>query len=206
MDNNSEQQASSTEDKILEAAKVVFIMHGLEGTSMQKIADEARINKSLLHYYYRTKEKLFDAVFCYAFQYIVPKMQGIMNSNDTVFVKIEKIVGGYMDLLMKNKFIPAFVLHEINRDPDRLFKIMQSSGVSPRIFIDQFLEEINKGNIRQVDPRHLVINILSMCVFPVAARPLMQRIFFENHEKAYQQFLEERKKVVTDFIIQSIRI
>jgi TetR/AcrR family transcriptional regulator len=206
MDNISEEHAFSTEDKILEAAKKVFIMHGLEGTSMQKIADEAQINKSLLHYYFRTKEKLFDAVFSFAFRYIVPEMQGIMNSDETVFIKIEKTVGGYMDLLMKNKFIPAFVLHEINRDPDRLFKIMKSSGVNPEIFIIQFLDEVKKGNIRPIDPRHLIVNILSMCIFPVAARPLMQRILFENHEEAYQQFLAERKKVITDFVIQSIKL
>jgi TetR/AcrR family transcriptional regulator len=206
MDNISEEHAFSTEDKILEAAKKVFIMHGLEGTSMQKIADEAQINKSLLHYYFRTKEKLFDAVFSFAFRYIVPEMQGIMNSDETVFIKIEKIIGGYMDLLMKNKFIPAFVLHEINRDPDRLFKIMKSSGVNPKIFTVQFLDEVKKGNIRSIDPRHLIVNILSMCIFPVAARPLMQRILFDNHEEAYQQFLAERKKVITDFVIQSIKL
>jgi hypothetical protein len=111
-----------------------------------------------------------------------------------------------MELLMKNKFIPAFVLHEINRDPDRLFQIMQKSGVDPKIFSIHFVEEIKKGYIRPVDPRHLIINILSMCIFPLAAKPLIQRIFFENNEKAYQQFLEERKKVVADFIIQSIKI
>jgi AcrR family transcriptional regulator len=197
--------AASTESRILEAAKKVFIAYGLDGTSMQRIADEAGINKSLLHYYFRNKEKLFDTVFSYAFQYIVPKMENILGSEDPVFVKIERLVDEYMGLLMENKFIPAFVLHEINRDPDRLFRIFQQSGIKPALFVQVFSAEISKGNIRPVDPRQLIITILSLCIFPVAARPLMQRIFFENNETSYMEFLKQRKKVVSDLIIQSIK-
>jgi AcrR family transcriptional regulator len=200
-----ETHSQSTENKILEAAKKVFILHGLEGTSMQQIADEAGINKSLLHYYFRTKEKLFDAVFTYAFHYIVPQMEGILNSDSGINDKIERIVTEYMDLLSENKFIPAFILHEINRNPDRLYSIMQKTGIKPEIFVNQFVKEIQQGNIRPIDPRQLIINILAMCIFPVAARPLIQRIFFGNNENAYRQFLEERKKVVSEFIIQSIK-
>ena len=200
-----ETHSQSTENKILEAAKKVFILHGLEGTSMQQIADEAGINKSLLHYYFRTKEKLFDAVFTYAFHYIVPQMEGILSSESCINDKIERIVAEYMDLLSENKFIPAFILHEINRNPDRLYNIMQKSGIKPEMFINHFVKEIQQGNIRPIDPRQLIINILAMCIFPVAARPLIQRIFFGNNESAYRQFLEERKKIVSEFIIQSIK-
>jgi AcrR family transcriptional regulator len=203
---NLKEHSSSTEEKILEAAKKVFVIHGLEGTSMQQIADEASINKSLLHYYFRTKEKLFGTVLKYAFKFIVPQIQVILNSDDHIYVKIERLVSEYMDLLMKNKFIPAFIMHEINRNPDGLFQIMQGSGIDPRIFIEQFSAEMKAGNIRTIDPRHLIINMLSLCIFPVAARPLMQRVFFGNDEKMYKQFLVERKKVVSDFIIQSLKV
>jgi TetR/AcrR family transcriptional regulator len=205
MDNIQDTTATTTEFRILEAAKKVFIQQGLEGTSMQQIADEAGINKSLLHYYFRSKEKLFGEVFSYAFQYFVPQLKDIMTSNNTIIVKIEKLVSEYMDLLMRHEFIPAFVLHEINRDPERIFQIMQSSGVRPSLFLNQFQEEMDKGHIRAIDPKQLIINILSMCIFPIAAKPLIQRLFFENKDHAYQQFLEERKKAVADFIIESIR-
>ncbi len=205
MVNIPEAHSLSTENKILEAAKKVFIEQGLEGTSMQQIADEAGINKSLLHYYFRSKEKLFDAVFTFAFQYIVPQIEDIMVSDCFIYVKIERIVAEYMDMLMKNQFIPAFILHEINRNPDRLYQIMQGSGIRPEIFVDQFVEEMKHGNIRPADPRQLIINILSLCILPVAAKPLIQRIFFNTDELAYLHFLEERKKIVTDFIIQSIQ-
>jgi TetR/AcrR family transcriptional regulator len=197
---------SATEKQILDAAKKVFILNGFEGTSMQQIANEAKINKSLLHYYFRTKEKLFNAVFSYALKHIMPQIQGILSSSETVFVKIELIVSEYIDLLMKNRFVPAFVLQEINRDPDRLFEIMHGIGIDPKIFTDQFASEIEKGNIKPIDPKHLVINMLALCIFPIAARPLIQRLFFNNDSKSYQQFLQERKKIVSSFIIQSIKV
>jgi TetR/AcrR family transcriptional regulator len=205
MVNLSPAAMSLTEAKILEAAKKVFILNGFEGTSMQHIANEAGINKSLLHYYFRNKEKLFAAVFSYAFQNFVPQVQEILNSNTTIFTKIEHIVSEYMDMLLKNEFIPAFILHEINRNPDGIFAIMQGSGLNPEIFIQQFTREIEKGNIRPVDPRHLIVNLIALCVFPIAAKPLMKRILFANDETAYKQFLGERAGKVTEFMIQSIK-
>jgi len=199
-------KSESTESKILEAAKKTFILNGLEGTTMQQIANEAGINKSLLHYYYRSKEKLFEAVFSFAFQHFLPEIKEVLIADMDLFKKIGTIVEKYMTMLINNKFIPAFILHEINRDPGRLYDLFIQSGLIPQIIIDEFESAMASGLIRRVDPRHLIINILSLCVFPVAARPLIQRVFFNDHDKAYQQFLEERKKVVTDFIIQSIKV
>lgn len=201
----SNESSSSTEDKILEAAKKVFVKHGLEGTTMQKIADEAGINKSLLHYYYRSKDKLFATVLKYAFRFIIPQVKDILYSDDDIFVKIEKLVSEYIDMLRKNSLIPVFIIHEINRNPDSIVQIMKEAGFNPNILLKSIEEEIRKGNIRPVEPRHLVINIISLCIFPIIARPLAQRIFFENKPIAYDQFLNERKKVVAELIIESIK-
>jgi TetR/AcrR family transcriptional regulator len=196
------QAPSSTESKILEAAKKVFIRNGFDGTSMQHIANEAGINKSLLHYYFRSKEKLFSTVFLYAFQHFVPQIQGILSSEQSLPAKIECIVAEYMDMLMNNEIIPAFILHEINRNPDRIYQIMKESGLNPGIFIDQFAREIGKDVVPSVDPRHFIVNIISL---PIAGKPLIQRILFANDSDAYHRFLTERKSVVTRFIIQSIQ-
>ncbi len=202
---NMENLSESTEDRILEAAKKVFVLRGMDGSSMQQIADEAKINKSLLHYYFRTKEKLFMHVLKYAFRFVIPQFKTILQSDLDLFSKIEKLVGEYMDMLMKHRFIPAFIINEINRNPDSIVEAMRGAGVDPQMFIDQFTKEMDKGTIRRMDPRHLIINILSLCVFPVVARPLAQRLFFNNNEDQYIQFLEERKKMVSDFIIHSIK-
>lgn len=200
-----EKYSSDTENRILNAAKKVFIKNGLSGTRMQNIANEAKINKAMLHYYFRSKEKLFDAVFKYAFFKFVPKIEEILNSDKSIFEKIELTAEQYISALMRNQFIPLFVLHEINRNPKRLFELMQQVGINPGMLVEQFQQEIKKGNIINISPEQLIINLLSLCVFPIAGRPLLQRVFFHNDKRQYKQFLESRKKEVPQFVINSIK-
>ncbi|MBN2613056.1 MAG: TetR/AcrR family transcriptional regulator [Bacteroidales bacterium] len=198
--------SSDTEGKILEAAKKVFIEKGLEGTRMQEIANEAKINKALLHYYYRTKEKLFNAVFQFAITRFIPHIEGIFNSDKNFFEILEAIIEQYITLISKNPFIPIFVLHEINRHPDRLADIIKSAGIQPKILIEKIEKEVEKGTIRPVSALNLIVNIISLCVFPFAARPLIQRLLFDNDKHAYTTFIQSRKTEVTSFIINAIKI
>ena len=200
-----EKYSSDTENRILKAARKVFIKNGLSGTRMQNIANEAKINKALLHYYFRSKEKLFDAVFKYAFFKFVPKIEEILNSDNSIFEKIELIAEQYISALMRNQFIPLFVLHEINRNPKRLYELIQQVGITPVKLVEQIQQEIKKGNIINIRPEHLIINLLSLCVFPIAGKPLLQRVFFHNDKRQYKQFLESRKKEVPQFVINSIK-
>ncbi len=200
-----EKYSSEAENRILKAARKVFIKNGLSGSRMQNIANEAKINKALLHYYFRSKEKLFDAVFKYAFFKFVPKIEEILNSDDSIFKKIELIAEQYIGALMRNQFIPLFVLHEINRNPKRLYELMQQVGITPVKLVTQIQQEIKKGNIINIKPEQLIINLLSLCVFPIAGRPLLQRVFFHNDKRQYKQFLESRKKEVPQFVINSIK-
>ena len=106
---------------------------------------------------------------------------------------------------MRNQFIPLFVLHEINRNPKRLYELMQQVGITPVKLVEQIQQEIKKGNIINIRPEQLIINLLSLCVFPIAGRPLLQRVFFHNDKRQYKQFLESRKKEVPQFVINSIK-
>ena len=196
---------SDSEDKILEAAKKVFIEKGLEGARMQEIANEARINKSLLHYYFRSKEKLFNAVFRFALSKFVPRFTENLKAEMDFYKRLEIIIEQYISLLLMNQFIPIFILNEINRNPDRIFEHFSKAGVKPEIFIDIIQKEIDKGTIKPIDPRQLIINMLALCIFPIAARPLLKRVFFDNNKKAYKEFLLERKTEVYKFIIESIK-
>lgn len=195
----------NTEEKILEAAQRVFVKSGFEGSSMQKIADEAGINKALLHYYYRSKEKLFEQSFAKIFRHFVPRAQEIFNSEIDFFDKIRLFVSTYIDLLVENPLVPSFILQEINRNPDILFQTITQTGVDPSFFFIQAEKEIAAGNIVIASSKHLFINIMSLCIFPIAARPLMQRIVFQNDARSYEIFLEERKTEVANFIINSIK-
>ncbi|MCD4772387.1 MAG: TetR/AcrR family transcriptional regulator [Bacteroidales bacterium] len=196
----------NTELKILKAAKKVFIIKGFEGSRMQEIADTAGINKSLLHYYFRTKDNLFDAVFKDVFFSMIPRIAKMFESDMSIFNKIEIFVNDYIDMIVQNPYLPNFIFHETNRNPNRVIFLLRDAWINPLLIIDIFDEEIKKGNIKPIDPKQLILNIISMCVFPFVAKPVMQSLFFNNNEDEYKIFIEERKKEVTDFIINAISI
>ena len=201
-----ETKKDSTEDKILEAAKNVFVTKGMDGARMQEIADEAGINKALLHYYFRSKERLFEAIFSGIIKMAFPKIMNIVQSNEGIVTKIEKVIDAYIDLLIKHPFIPGFVMKELNRDPSGLFKFVMKFGLNPQIVFDQIQEAMNRGEIIQMKPQHLAANIISMCVFPFAARPILSFVMFKDDPEALEAFYTERAEVIKKFVIDAIVI
>ncbi len=200
----SEAKKDNTEEKILIAAQSVFIRKGMDGSRMQEIADEAGINKALLHYYFRSKQKLFEAIFSKVFKQIFPDIKNLLFAERPIEEKLGIFIERYIDLLMKNPFLPSFILKEINRDPEFLASIIKKQGVNPDDILRVFEMEMEKGQLRKFDPRDLMINILALSIFPFAARPLMQIMFFDNNKKAYREFLIQRKETVREFILNSI--
>ena len=196
----------STEDKILEAAKNVFVSKGMEGARMQEIADEAGINKALLHYYFRSKEKLFEAIFSEIIKFAFPKITRIAQSDEPFATKLEQVIDAYIDLLIKHPFIPGFVMKELNRDPSGLFKIVMKFGLNPQVIFDQIQLAMDRGEIIQMQPRHLAANIISMCIFPFAARPLVSFVLFKDDQVALDAFYAERADVIKKFVIDAIVI
>lgn len=200
------QDKINTEEKILDAAKKVFVEKGKAGTRMQEIADEAGINKSLLHYYYRSKEKLFGAVFKFAFKKFAPSIENVFDKDKDIFEVIEIFVSSYIDLIRKNPFIPTFVLNEINKNKTSFItETIRESGISAEKYIDFVNKNIKNGIIKEIDPRHLIVNIISLCIFPFAGRPVIQIIAFNDDSAEYEKFLDTRKKEVTELIINSIK-
>ncbi len=195
----------NTEQTILEAAKKIFIRKGMDGARMQEIADEAGINKALLHYYFRSKDKLFEAIFQDAILKFIPGMMEMLQSDLPLFKKIEIFTGNYIDAFIENPFIPGFIMHELSRDPSKIAMMVKNSGVSPEAFISQINKEIKAGSIVPIDPYHLIVNILSMCIFPFAARPILLNVLFRNDPEALAGFIAKRKKEVPEFIINAIR-
>ncbi len=204
----------TTEDHILHVAQEVFLKKGMDGTRMQEIADEAGINKSLLHYYYRTKQKLFEKVFKVAFKHFFPTIKANIISEKPLFEKIETFVETYYTLLQKNPYIPAFAIHEINRNPSSVAELFKSIFQDDNMEVEHMLyeldkqiqEEVTKGNLVNIESRQLLVNILSLCIFPFVVKPIIKGILLENDESKYNAFIEERKKVVSQFIISAISI
>jgi len=196
----------NTEEKILSAAQNVFIRKGMDGARMQEIADEAEINKALLHYYFRSKQKLFEAIFKSVFGKIMPNIMLMVNSDKPVEEKLCAFIENYIDILMKNPFLPTFILKEIHRDPEFLAGMIKESGINPQQIIAMFKKEMDNGKIRRMDPRDLIINIISLSVFPVAGKPLLSEMFFEQDKTSYDEFIEKRKITVKEFVLNSILI
>lgn len=195
----------NTEQKILKAAREVFIKKGFEGTRMQEIADEAGINKALLHYYYRSKAKLFEGVFKEAFFTMVPQVIELLKSDLPLFDKIRFFTKKYIDIFIQHPFIPVFVYHELSVNPEKIVELISNTGIEPAIFFAQVQQEVDKGIIKPIDPRNLLTNMLAMCIFPFVAKPIIQNIILNNDEQAFGNFVEERKIAVPEFIINAIK-
>jgi len=199
------QQDATTEERILAAARKVFISRGMAGARMQDIADEAGINKALLHYYFRSKEKLFETIFKELSLQFLPRINALFESDLSLFQKIEIFCAEYISKMLENPFIPLFIVNEINKQPDVFLKKMWA-GKKPIVgkLIQQIDEEVKKGNIRKIHPAQLLLNMVSMCIFPFIGKPLCQMVMGIN-ETGYRQLMEERKQLVPQFIIESIR-
>lgn len=199
-------QDTGTEEKILAAARKVFTTKGMNGARMQDIADEAGINKALLHYYFRDKDKLFETVFIGEAQKFFPKINAIFSSGLPLFQKIENFVSEYIDEMQENPYLPWFVLNEINRDPDQfMYKVWGRENLpKPARFLEQIGEEVKAGRIRNISPMHLLMNLISMTIFPFVGKPMFVRNLRLN-EKQFREIMEQRKKEIPEFIINAIK-
>lgn len=200
----SEQQ-TDTEEQILEAAFSVFQEKGYAGARMQEIADQANINKSMLHYYFRSKDKLFQKIFQESIRNFFPQIFKVLNADTSLEVKVGSLVETYYGMFRKQPHLPGFIIHEMNQHPQRFKDFMGLIGVEiPQAFIKQIRSEIESGTIKKIDPRDFVINTIALCVFPLIARPMVETVF-ELDEKEYWQFLENRRKALPGYILNTVK-
>jgi TetR/AcrR family transcriptional regulator len=195
----------NTREKILAAAKQIFLVKGMSGARMQDIANAAGMNKALLHYYFRNKEQLFENVFKEASGQFFPKILGIIESDLPLFEKIENFCKEYIDMVLQNPYMPLFVLTEINKDPKKFKQRLWKGKESPFVkFISQVEQDVKRKKIKPINPAHLFINMLSMCIFPFLAKPLWL-VASGMDELQFKLFMEQRKTEIPEFIIESIK-
>jgi len=194
-----------TERKILEAAGKVFMKKGRLGASMQDIADEAGINRTLLHYYFRNKEKLFDTIFEKILARVFPTMLEAFTSDRPFIDKMQIFASTYADILLENPYLPVFVFQEISLNPDRLAGILQQTGLNADLALEGLSKELESAGIVDMDPRHLIADLLGMVIFPYIGRGLFQKLAFNDDTLAYEKFLEERKKHVPNIVSMAMK-
>jgi AcrR family transcriptional regulator len=195
----------TTEQRILEAAKHVFFEQGMAGARMQTIADKAGINKAMLHYYFRSKQKLFDAIFFEVTADFFHRVNDILKTSSSLYEKIRQFCSVYIDLAIQQPYLPAFLLVEINKDPKTILK--KINGRNPpalKQILLQIEEAIIKGEIKRIHPGSVIMNILSLCVFPFIGKPLLQAVLKLDNKK-FQNIMEVRKKEVAELMIAFIK-
>ena len=197
----------NTEQVILQTARKIFIQKGLAGARMQDIADQAGFNKALVHYYFTSKDKLFDLVFEQEMSNLFSNLVAILSSDLPLFEKIENIVSLDIDHLTQFPGLPIFVLNEMSRNPDVILKRLKKIPVQKVMdgFQKQINSEIKKGTIKRITADQLFINIQSLCIFPFIARPMIKGLL-QFDDKTYLVMIEKRKTEVAQFIISAIKV
>lgn len=206
MDSNKK----STEEKILASAKKVFYQKGLKGARMQEIADDAGVNKAMLHYYFRSKQKLFDQVFSQSVRSITPHLMDAFLGESNLQTKIAHLVELTIDLFLEEPFLSNFIVNQLSNNPEKLFKsiLQYDDGLVGKIlplFNQQIQEEIEQGSIASdLKPAELIINILSLCLLPIMAQTVFQRMMGIDDERM-KRFMAKRRQTVAQFVLNAIK-
>jgi AcrR family transcriptional regulator len=199
--------------RILDAARTVFLRHGTAGARMQEIAAEAGVNQALLHYYFRTKAGLSGAVFEQFASRLFPALVQILGADLSLEEKARGVIDAYLDNLSRNPFLPGYVLSELHHHPERVAQLVASaSGTNPQGVFPPILRKLGKqiherveaGTMRPIAPDQFVINLISLCIFPFAARPMLG-IAFGMDDAAFAKFIERRRTELPAFFTNALR-
>ncbi len=205
---------NNTEAKILDAAHAVFLRAGTAGARMQEIADEAGVNKALLHYYFRSKERLAAAVFERVARGLFARVGQTAMADLELEDKIRQIIGVYLDQFAKTPYAPGYLICEMNQHPERAEQLLQALGglsgnSTPAVpFLAKLGQQIQArvaaGTMKPIAPRQFMANLVSLCVFPFAARPMLCAVF-RMDDAAFTEFIEERKASLPEFFLNALR-
>lgn len=186
---------ASTEEKIKEAARIVFTQKGYSATRTRDIAEEAGINLALLNYYFRSKEKLFELVMAEKVAKLFGVIAPIVNNDKTSLEeKVALIVEAYIEMLSQNPGLPLFVLSEIRNNPEHFGNRMQAG----KLLTDSYLVKQLKEKKPDIHPLHFIVNVLAMSIFPFIAKPVFESAGVMTSEQL-DNFAEERKTLIVQW-------
>jgi TetR/AcrR family transcriptional regulator len=208
-----ETPSPSAEERILDAAHRVFLRRGSAGARTQEIADEAGVNKALLHYYFRTKERLAAAVFRRAASRLLPPVIATLGSDDDLETKVARVVEIELDVLLAHPYLPGYIIAELTHQPERARQFvaaltgMSIDDLAPRVLgtlTEQIRERVHDGRMRPIATEQFLLNLLSLCIFPFAARPMVQAIL-RLDDDGFTRFIARRKRELPTFFLQALR-
>ncbi|MEE1897557.1 TetR/AcrR family transcriptional regulator [Flavobacterium rakeshii] len=188
-----------TEELIKETAKKIFFGEGRFKATTQEIADAAGVNRTLINYYFRSRNNLFEIVFEDAQTKEISIAEQIIFSDLPFHQKIEKYLDLFFEQAKKYPYLEIYMVTQMNqgscfKDPDTMNRMLDK-------FYLEIALEMEKGNIAKMRPEQFMLNLISLTSFPVSMRPLLQESMGMSNE-AYDVLIDERKKVVMDTLFK----
>jgi len=195
--NNKIKENDSLEIRILEVGKILFSKNGYKKTHMSDIAAAVGINRPTLHYYYRTKDMLFEAVFAQLIESFIPKVELITAENIPIEEKVDRITDEYISIYIDNPYLPQFVISEIQRDPDYLMSVMEKLHFDTylQILENMIKSEVEKGKIKEMPSSVIFLSFFGQLVSPFLAKNILLKLFLKEEEN-FIPFLYEWKNYV----------
>lgn len=200
---NDKQNVTDVENSIIDAARNVFIEKGYVAASMGDIAIEAGIGRTTLNYYFRTKERLFESVLEQMVNYVLPNIGVIIEEDSPFWDKLGKIVSLYIDTIKIFPGFPAFIIGELNRDPDHLYRVIlkKPQKIEPILKLRSLIETgMKEGRFRKLPIIFVVSTLLGLSVFPFLVEVPMTDVFLDGDKDAFDRFTEERKIYIVEIM------
>jgi TetR/AcrR family transcriptional regulator len=204
---------TGTEAQILSAARTVFQRKGTAGARMADIAEEAGVNQALLHYYFRNKARLADAVFLGAARELFPPVLEVLQSDTPLPDKVSRVVELELDTLQRHPYLPGYVIAELNQRPERVEQLAKAmtgqeiSAFGPRVLgrIGQQIDAaVAAGEMRPIPADQFIVNLISLCIFPFAARPMIAALT-QVDDNGWDAMIERRKVALPIFFLEGLR-
>jgi AcrR family transcriptional regulator len=205
MDINKDQ---NTEQAILDAAEKLFLDKGFAMTTTTEIAKAVGCNQALVHYYFRTKEKLFTTIFENKAKLFISQFIKVSDENIPFMDKLKQKVEAHFDLLKENPKLPFLLFNELTTNPERAKSIKEALSYIPKTIFTKLNEElkveIENGRIRPISAFDLVYTIVSLNVMLFIAKPIFDAVL-DFSPQDYSDFIERRKHENVKIIIESLK-
>lgn len=195
-----------TRDRILDAAHAVFTRKGTANSRTQEIADEAGVNKALVHYYFGTKAALADAIFERALAELAPRMFGILADPDrSIEQKVPAIVREQIAFHAARPYFAGYLVSELHNEPARMVRLVARRGKIPLdVLRRQLREAAAAGTMRRISPEQFVANMMGLLIFPFAIRLALCQLLALD-EAGWRAFLEERRRILPELVLAGLR-
>jgi len=199
----------TTEQAILEEAERLFLEKGFAKTSTTEIAKKVGCNQAMIHYYYRTKENLFNVIFENKFKAFFQNIFEVNNLGNLPFEdKLKHMIESHFDMIRENPKLPLLIINELSRLPEQLKTLREKLHSMPeQLFVQleaELQSEIKDGHIRQVNLMDLIISIVSLNVALFLLLPVAEEVFPLNYIQK-QMMIEHRKVEHVNFILNNLR-